>query len=309
MSKIKLVMILPYEWFGHPGAKRWELPLYNFLLKGFDQNNRVEVTRMMIPIEATVNHTELLKFDALFRFSPWAKNAPKVNGIDKLNMVKFCMAGDFHHINQEWKDNYRSEGYDFCWYHTSKQQAYEQKFFLPGDNVDYRTIMPGVDVDIYIPTPFLPRNKAKILASGGFGGTGGHYRLRNHSRRAGCVDGIGKTKWRGYKYPLLLGRYRAAIAAVSKYTAVRYIEIPMCGCLTFMEGTRKNRWHHLGFVDGETAVRIDMDNYLEKFKEYLDTVDDPKWAKIAAAGREHAIRCWSNRVQVNKLIDVIEEFM
>lgn len=308
MKKIKLAMVLPYEWFGHQDAKRWNLPLYHFIFKGFDQNKRVEVTRFVLPITKTVV-SNLTGFDAVFKFSPWRANAPRVEGMDKLKCVKFCMAGDFHAMNQEWKDSYTQEGYDFCWYHTAKKQAYAKKIFLPEDNVDYRTIMPGVDIDIYGCPSFGPRVKDKILASGGFGGKGNFYRLRNISRRDPNVVSFSKTKHRGLKYPILLGKFRAAIASVTAYTAIRYIEIPMCGCLTFMEGTYKNYWKHLNFTDNENAIRIDATNYVQKFREYIETVDDPKWEKIAAAGRKHAIKHWSNRVQVNKLIDIIEEFL
>ena len=88
----------------------------------------------------------------------------------------------------------------------------------------------------------------------------------------------------------------------------KYVEFSMAGCLTFMGANGHNGIDELGFVDGESCVYVTLENYEQKFQEYLTTTDDPRWERIAAAGRAHAKKVWSNDVQVNKLIDALEKY-
>jgi hypothetical protein len=41
----------------------------------------------------------------------------------------------------------------------------------------------------------------------------------------------------------------------------------------------------------------------------LNDVDNPKWEKIANAGREHALENLNNDKAVNDLVDLIEELL
>ena len=108
----------------------------------------------------------------------------------------------------------------------------------------------------------------------------------------------------------VLSRFSAAIAATTAYPTIKYQETPAAGCLTFMESTEKNHGvSHLGFEDGKNAVFIDESNYLEKFQEYLDGQDDPKWKKIAQEGRRHALENLSNDKGVEKLVHIMRKVL
>ena len=113
------------------------------------------------------------------------------------------------------------------------------------------------------------------------------------------------------KYPLLLQKYASSIAATTHLANIKYWEIPAAGCLTFMEITEKNDGKRTGFIDNETCVYINESNYVEKFNEFLETRDDPKWEKIASNGRKFALENFNNDAAVTSLIqlirDVIEE--
>lgn len=105
-----------------------------------------------------------------------------------------------------------------------------------------------------------------------------------------------------------LSGFRAAIAAMTTYPTVKYKEIPAAGCLTFMESTERNHGvAHLGYEDGKNAIFINETNYLEKFQEYLENLDDPRWEKIARNGRKHALENLSNDRGVEMLVDIIRK--
>ena len=110
--------------------------------------------------------------------------------------------------------------------------------------------------------------------------------------------------------PVVLSMFRAAIAATTAYPTIKYQETPAAGCLTFMESTERNHGvSHLGFEDGKNAVLIDESNYLEKFQEYLDSQEDPKWKKIAQEGRRHALENLSNDKGVEQLVHIMRKVL
>ena len=107
--------------------------------------------------------------------------------------------------------------------------------------------------------------------------------------------------------PELLSRFRAGIAATTSFPTIKYKETPAAGCLTFMEITEQNHGSFLGYEDGKTAIFINDANYTKKFQEYLDSPDDPKWEKIAMAGRRYALENLSNDKGVEKLASIMRK--
>ena len=107
--------------------------------------------------------------------------------------------------------------------------------------------------------------------------------------------------------PELLSRFRTGIAATTSFPTVKYKETPAAGCLTFMEITEQNHGSFLGYEDGKTAIFINETNYTKKFQEYLDSPDDPKWEKIAKAGRRHVLENLSNDKGVEKLVSIMRK--
>ena len=76
-----------------------------------------------------------------------------------------------------------------------------------------------------------------------------------------------------------------------------------------MEVTDKNRGEYLGFEDGKSAVFIDEDNYKLRLKQYLSEPDNPKWERIAKAGRIHSLENFNNDKAVCHLIDLMDEIL
>jgi len=113
----------------------------------------------------------------------------------------------------------------------------------------------------------------------------------------------------GDKYTILLQKYQAAIAATTNFPTIKYWEIPAAGCLTFMEITKINNGDYLGYIDGESAIFINENNYQEKFEEFINNPNLSKWKKIAEQGRNHALTNLNNDVAVDSLVNLMEELM
>ena len=162
-------------------------------------------------------------------------------------------------------------------------------------------------------TPFNERIKTRILNSGAIGNTKLISRIINSTRnpkwnaltcyklRTKCVKlpyvDYTSTLNHDYvndRYPILLQKYAAAIAANSYNPNMKYWEIAASGCLTFMEITKKNRGQFLGYEDGKTAIFINESNYKQKFQEYLRDPNNKKWQEIASAGRNYTLKNFNN---------------
>lgn len=130
-----------------------------------------------------------------------------------------------------------------------------------------------------------------------------HYRLRTKCNRLPYVIHARRI-WPGTntdQFPLVMSSFRAAIAATTNYHTTKYMETPAAGCLTFMEATDLNQAATLGYEDGRTAVFVNESNYTRKFQEYLDSPDDPKWRKIADAGRAYTMEHLTNDTAADKM--------
>ncbi len=105
----------------------------------------------------------------------------------------------------------------------------------------------------------------------------------------------------------ILSGFRAGVAATTTFPTAKYKETPAAGCLTFMEITERNHGSFLGYEDGKSAVFIDESNYKERFQEYLDSQDDPKWERMAREGRRHALENLSNDKGVEILVKIMRK--
>ena len=85
------------------------------------------------------------------------------------------------------------------------------------------------------------------------------------------------------------------------------LEIPASGCVSFVEVTKKNKCEYVGFEDGKTAVFINEYNYRDKFEEFISDSDNPKWEKIANAGRKFAMEELNNDKAVESLVDLMRK--
>ena len=306
---------------------------YNFFIKAFKRNPKL--TAINFPTGDKFDCTELKDdFDAVLLWENTPFGMPKkIIGINALKIPILCRTGDpswakeSRKLHEEWNINHY---FDF-FPESFIRQIYPSDF-------KYRTIFYGLEAQLYKNlTPFNQRIKDRILVTGAIGKTKLASKLANslktnyqgkrnlfskwsalqcYTLRTKCttlpyVD-YTTTLAHEYindKYPLLLQKYASSIAATTYHANVKYWEIPAAGCLTFMEVTEKNNAKRTGFIDDETCVYINESNYVEKFSEFLETSDDPKWEKIASNGRKFALDNFNNDVAVTSLIQLIRDII
>lgn len=102
-----------------------------------------------------------------------------------------------------------------------------------------------------------------------------------------------------------LAKYRGAIATTAhtskpiEYTVAKYVEIPACGTLAFMETTPD--LFSLGFVENENFISISRFNFTNKAKVLFSTEGE----KIARAGRDLIRRRHTHGIRISLMIDMM----
>lgn len=275
---------------------------YNFFMDAMRKNKRINYT--LVPVEDAIDTSTLAAYEAVIFFS-CAPTILDIRNADKLKRVKCVYGQDPVDMRETWYKKYRECEFDFVFFHAMKK-AYPRlcKF---SEDVHYECIIPGIDAHNFPNVEYKSRRKDKIVCMGSYGNS--DTVLRSMMVASPRVEYVGtEAGYVGNKFGELLKQYRAACTSMTNFIVPKYVELPMGGCLTFMGANDMNGVEELGFVNGESCVYVTTENYLQKFDEYLDSVDDPKWERIAAAGRRHVIKTWSNETQANKLVDVLEKF-
>jgi hypothetical protein len=306
-------------------GKHFDNTYYHFFMNALRRNKEIDVTYFATEerFDASVLKNN---FDVILLWSNiWYGMPTVINGIQELDMPVIARCGDprdtknaiqFH---KKWK-------IDYYFHFIHKDFFYETGY---PRNFKFKTIIFGLEPSLYQNvTPFNQRIKNRILNSGNIGNIKllsriinkirnpkwnnlSCYYLRTICNKLPYVD-YSPTLSHEYvndKYPLLLQKYAASIAAGSYTPAIKYWENPAAGCLTFMEITKKNRGEYLGYIDGETAVFINEKNYKQKFEEYLSDINNPKWEKIANAGREFTLKTHTNDKAVESLVELMKNLL
>lgn len=219
------------------------------------------------------------------------------------------------------------EKWNITHYFGLQPESYFHKFYP--SSYKYDVILWGLESSLYTNvTPFKDRIKNKILNSGNVGkitikskianmilnpkkSSYYFYKLRSKCNDLSYVDhsGMKNNKYVNEDYPSYLAQYRASIAAATYYPVVKFFEVAAAGCLTFMEVTEQNEAYYLGYKDGETAVFINEKNYKEKFEEFLNDPDNPKWERIADAGRQYTLTKVNNDRAVESLVNLMRNLI
>jgi len=306
-------------------GKHFDNTYYHFFIDALKRNNRIEVS--YFPIEDYFDVSKLKgKFNIilLFGIHDW-EVAKELVGIGDLDLPVIARVGDAHKAYKEARHYH--EKYKIDHYFGFMHESYFHKYY-PMD-FKYKTIIFGLESSLYQNlTPFNQRIKDRILNSGAVGNSKlvskilsqilnqesdahKHYKLRAMCNELSYVDYIPtlQSEYVNDKYPLLLSKYAAAIAATTTFPTIKYWEIPAAGCLTFMEITPMNRGEYLGFIDNKTAIFIDKNNYKKRFAEYLSDRENPKWEEIASAGRKFVLDNLNNDKAVNHLVDLMDELV
>lgn len=308
-------------------GKHFDNTTYHFFMSALRRNKKLEVT--YFPSGDSFDTSQLKgKFDIVLLPNNNNDGTPdELIGIDRLDMPVICRTGDPHRV-KEFNLLPFHEKYKIDYYFNFTSANYFYKFYPK--NFKYKTIIFGLEPSLYqnIP-PFKDRIKNKILNSGAtankkrlsrlytrltkgdLSSAWSHYRLRTLCNELHYVD-YTPTLVHDYvndKYPTLLTKYAAAIAATTNFPTIKYWEIPAAGCVTFMEITEQNDGKYLGFVDGQTSIFINEQNYKQKFEEFLADPDNPKWERIAKAGREFTLKNYTNDTAVEALVEVMESLV
>ena len=294
---------------------------FHFFMEAIRRHDKLDVTDII--------HDDILdartidpKFDLLMLWENSLSGMPKdIIGLEELHIPIISKVGDPN----------RAKGsipFHKKWHIDHYFHYYPESLFysLYPKNFNFTTIRFGIETKLYQNiTPFDDRIKNTVLNSGAVGtkkiisqiinsirnpkwNANRYYYLRTKCNELPYVSYTPTLnhEYVGDNYPRLLEKYASAIAAGSYETPIKYWEIPAAGCLTFMEITEKNYGKHLGFIDDETSIFINKNNYHEKFNEYLSDLENPKWKKIANAGREYVLNNFNNDVAANNLVKLIE---
>jgi hypothetical protein len=298
---------------------------YHFFMDALPRNPFLDITN--IPTDKIFDASVLKnKFDIILLWSnhPWGM--PKeIIGLQDLDIPVIARAADpgdqkeaiLNH--EKWKIDYYFHFMPESYFHEMYKKSFK-----------FKNIIFGLEPSLYENMkPFQNRIKNRILNTGACGSNkitnkiywflrdrtvdnpyiG--YKLRTMCNKLFYVD-YTSTLLHEYvndKFPKLLEKYQCSIAACTDTPNINFWEKPAAGCLTFMEITKENRGKYLGYVDGETAIFINEKNYKEKFEEFLNTPDDPKWEKIASKGREYTLKNLNNDKAVESLVELMQSLL
>ena len=297
---------------------------YNFFIKALNRNQNLEIKNF--PTNDTFDCSGLKgKFDIILLWENSPFGMPKeLNGIKDVQIPVISRASDpvrakkSKSLHEKWNISYYFHFFHEDFFH----ELYPKHF-------NYRTIIFGLESSLYQNViPFPNRKKNKILLSGAIANKGlisrtlnsfqnskwnasNFYRLRNLCSDLDIVDYTSTLnhKYVNDQYPKLLEKYSAATAAASYSPCIKYWENTAAGCLTFMEITPKNRGNYIGFEDNVSSIFINEQNYKEKFQEFLDDPNNPKWEEIAKNGREHSLKNLNNDKATESLEFLMRELI
>ena len=298
---------------------------YHFFMDALQRNENLEVTNF--PTEKIFDAKVLKnKFDIILLWSNhWFGMPEEIIGIQDIEIPVVARAADPGDQNMAIK-NHKKWKIDYYFHFIP--ESYFHKMYK--SNFKFKNIIFGLESSLYQNVkPFKDRIKNRILNTGACGSNkitnkiywflkdrtvdnpyiG--YKLRTMCNKLPYVD-YTSTLLHEYvndNFPKLLEKYQCVIAAHTDTPNINFWEKAAAGCLTFMEITEKNRGEYLGFVDEENTIIINEKNYKEKFEMYLADVDNPKWGKIANAGRGHVLKNLNNDKAVESLVKVFEELI
>jgi hypothetical protein len=319
MDKIKVAFIYKASNIFMTG-KHFDNNYYNFFLKALPRNKNIEVTNFTEEEKFDIEKLEN-KFDVILLWQNNEFGTPDLINIKNSKIPVITRCADPREIeitkkyHKKWKIDYYFHFWPESFFHS----------FLP-KNFKYKSIIYGLESSLYKnTTPFEDRIKNKILNSGAIGNTKllskiindiknpkwnayRVYYLRTIINNLPYVDYFPtlQNEFVGDKFPLLLQKYQASVAASTTNPVAKMWEIPAAGCMTFLEVNEKNNADFVGFKNNENAIFINEENYKEKFQEYLENVEDKKWRNIAEKGRKFVIDNLNNDKAVESLVELMQ---
>ena len=296
---------------------------YHFFMTALKRYPEIDIT--YFPVKNTFDALDLKgKFDAILLFENRCHCVPeKIINIKKSGIPVIVRVGDLHNSYKYDTDDFHEKFNVSAYFGYQHEKNFYQYF---PKNYEYQVVLYGLEPSLYKNlVPFSQRISKKILNSGAVGNTKYlsrifnkirnpdnalyHYKLRTLCNKLLYVDYTPtlEHEYVGDKYPILLQKYCASIAATTINYTAKYFEIPAAGCVSFMEVNDINGAAKLGFIDSENSIFINQNNYAKKFEEYLETFDDPKWEHIAKSGTEHVMKNLTNDNATDSLLSLIKK--
>ena len=324
-EKIRVAFIYKHncEWLT---GKYFASTYYHFFMDALKRNDKIDVTYFpadnKFDVSILKNKYQII---LLADDSPMA-TPDELIGIKDINIPVISRVNDPHSAKNQGKIKYH-ESYKIDYYFGYMHESYFHQFYPK--HFKFKTIVYGLEPSLYQNlAPYNNRIKNKILDSGVIGNSKihsrivnticnpksnsyKHYKLRTLCTQLPYVD-YTPTLEHEYikdKFPLLLSKYAASIAATTYFPTIRYWEIPAAGCLTFMEITDRNKGEYLGYKDGISAIFINENNYKDKFEWYLNDLENSRWEAIANVGRDHALTELNNDKAVSSLVQLMRDLI
>lgn len=305
--------LLYYEDDRGINGRHWKRNNHRFFQEELPQHPEISMFRY--PINGGFDCNVIADADVVMLWSLMKYNVGPMmlRGFEDLKAYKIARAPDAWQIDGDYNKDLKKYGIDLlvsfqspnCQYTYLEEEANYQRFILGIDQVTYKCLHNWED------------RKNEILSSGVLTSDNSwkwFYRFRTECARSSLVTHVNKStsneynaEYLGTDYWRLLSRYKAAIACMSFTSVLKYFEIPMSGCLMFAEVTELNQIEELGFEDGVNCIYIDKGNYKERFQEFLDSPNNPKWKKIADAGRSLVLENYTNRKEVDRFVNYIKK--
>lgn len=300
-------------------GKHFDNNYYNFFIKALSRNKNIEVTYFKEEEKFDISRLKN-KVDVILLWQNNEFGTPDLVGIRDSNIPVITRCADPRQANvtkkyhKKWKIDYYFHFWPESFFHS----------FLP-KNYKYKSIIYGLEPSLYKNVkPFEERIKDKILNTGAVG---------NAKPLSKIINDIRNTKWNAYRvyhlrtivnnlpyvdyfstlqnefvgdrFPLLLEKYQASIAACTVTTVAKMWEIPAAGCMTFLEVNEKNNANSFGFKDQVNVVFVNESNYKEKFQEFIENIEESKWKKIAENGRKFVMDNHNNDKAVESLVELM----
>ena len=280
---------------------------YRFYIKGLMKNDRIKVY--------PINTIDQIKNDNFKKYDIILFVGLKMNRdidpsfakrIKDINKPKIACSYDCHKFDAETLPLAKIAGVKNFFYHHNKEWFYE---FAPKE-YNYRQIFMCLDESLVEKVlSWKYRQRDKILVTGAMNDTQ-YYTLRKKCAELPYTWYVDRREhFIADRFVFLLQGFRATVAACDVVTVNKYLESMACGTLTFAQANNINHWENLELIDGENSILINDSNYKDKMLEYVNNLNNPKWQKIAQAGREHVLSKFGLKKQVDKFVDYIEELI
>tara|TARA_B100001559_G_scaffold316793_1_gene320880 strand:+ start:383 stop:1366 length:984 start_codon:yes stop_codon:yes gene_type:complete len=323
-NKIRVALIYKDD-YQFLSGKHFDNTTYYFFMHALRRNKNLDVkyypAQKKFDCLQLKNKTDII----LLPINDISGTPDELEHIKELDIPVVSRIGDPHYVkkfnNLEFHEKW---GIDYSFNFMHKDYFHQ---FYP-KNFDYKEIIFGLEPNLYnqINSDYDNRIKNKILNSGAIG------KSNIKSRVANKILNPKRSSWYFYKlrtmcnnlnyvihardlpnqnlsYQQHLSQYLAAIAATTFYPTIKYWETAGSGCLTFMEITKLNRGDYLGFQDGVNAIFINEKNYKQKFSEFLEDPNNPKWVNIAKEGQIFASKKFNNDYAVDNLVLLFTELL